>query len=60
MYGPFGWMDKFIGCLWMNFVQIIINLVQTNVVWFLNSKGTFDLDFIYLLLFFLMEPWVWS
>jgi hypothetical protein len=32
MYGPFGWMDRFIGCLWMNFIQIIINLVETNVV----------------------------
>jgi len=32
MYGPFGWMDRFIGCLWMNFIQIIINFVETNVV----------------------------
>jgi hypothetical protein len=32
MYGQFGWMDRFIGCLWMNFIQIIINFVETNVV----------------------------
>ncbi len=44
-------MNKFIGCLWMNFIQIIINLVETNVVWFLNSKGTFDLDFFFKLFF---------